>query len=350
MEIQHGVALGPRTTLELGGTAEYFVAATSHPEIAEATAFAQSKRLPLTILGGGSNCIVPDEGIAGLVLHLATRGIERRRDGDSIRVRVAAGEDWCAFVETMVAENFAGVECLAGIPGNVGATPVQNVGAYGQDVAQTICDVEVLDLQTQKIAHLDTAACQFAYRTSWLKKNPGRYVVLSVEFRLRPDGKPTRTYAELQRHTSADATLSAVLTKVLELRTRKSMVLNVEDVNRRSAGSFFTNPIVDPTAHREVVTRALSRKVVTSADGVPSWPGAEGIKLSAGWLIERAGFAKGVRDGNFGLSTKHALAIVHHGGGTTQELLAFSQRIQTAVEQTWNVRLEREPRILGVDG
>ncbi len=341
--LRRDVPLAPLTTLGLGGPAEWLLEAREEAQVVEALRWARARALPVSLLGGGSNLLVPDEGVRGLVLRLATRGV---RSLDPGRRRVAAGEDWDRLVARCVAERLAGVECLAGIPGRVGAAPIQNIGAYGQEVAETIAEVGVLDLATLQRHRLGPEQCGFGYRDSAFKRDPSRYLVLDVTFALRPRGRPSVRYRELQQHVTEAASLAEVRQTVLSLRRRKSMVLRADDPNRRSAGSFFVNPVVSPEHADALVARAVREGIVSSGAKVPRWIVPGGVKLAAGWLIERAGFPKGTRRGNVGLSSAHALALVHHGGGTTAELLAFAEAIRRAVHARFGVTLEREPRIL----
>jgi UDP-N-acetylmuramate dehydrogenase len=345
-ELERDVPLAPRTTLELGGRAEYFLAARTDEALHHAMAWAQHEGLPVTFLGGGSNAIVPDEGVRGLVIAMESRGVTVDRSGEKVRVRVAAGEDWDPFVARAVGEGWAGLECLAGIPGKVGATPIQNVGAYGQEVSHTVVSVGCLDRTTGETVQRSASECAFGYRDSDFKQRPGRYVVTEVTFDLVPGGAPTLAYRELVERAPSDPSLEAVRALVVELRRGKSMVLDPSDPNRRSAGSFFTNPIAGAeqvaAVEREAARRALGP--------VPQWAVEGGTKLAAGWLIERAGFPKGRRKGAVGQSSKHALALVHHGGGTTAELLAYAEEIADGVREVFGVTLEREPRLLGTDG
>ena len=342
MQLRRDVALAPMTTLELGGPAEHFLDARSTEELIEGLRWAAEQGHDVSILGGGSNLIVPDEGVRGLVIRLGSKGIEV----DGTRVVVQAGEDWDSFVARSVAEGWAGLECLSGIPGYVGASPVQNVGAYGQDVSETIVEVGVLDPRTLQRSTLKNAECAFAYRDSRFKRSPHEWIVVDVTFELRAGGAPTIRYAELQKNIGANASLAQTREKVIELRKRKSMVIDPSDPNRRCAGSFFTNPFVSPSAAERLVADAVAEGIVDSEDRVPRWPDGDRVKLAAGWLIERAGFAKGTRRGNVGLSTQHALALVHHGGGTTRELLAFADEVRAGVRERFGVELEREPRLL----
>ncbi len=344
-DLQRDVPLAPRTTLELGGPAEYFLEGRSLEALHAGMRWAKAEGHSVTFLGGGSNAIVPDEGVRGLVIAMATRGVDVTRNADEVRVRAQAGEDWGEFVTRAVAEGWAGVECLAGIPGQVGSTPIQNVGAYGQDVSHTVVRVGCIDRLKHELLELEPEHCGFGYRDSHFKRHPGRYVVTDVTFALRPGGAPTLAYRELVERAPSDPSLEAVRALVVELRRAKSMVLDPTDPNRRSAGSFFTNPIVDAGSLAKVEAEAARREL----GPVPQWAVEGGTKLAAGWLIERAGFPKGSRRGAVGQSTKHALALVHHGGGTTAELLAYADTIVAGVREVFGVTLEREPRLLGRD-
>lgn len=332
------VPLAPLTTLSLGGPAAYFVEATSDEVLLEALAWAQRRALPVRILGSGSNLVVGDRGVDGLVVHMAQRGVHHEAvDRDVVRVSAQAGEPWDDFVAHVVAEGLWGLECLSGIPGQVGATPIQNVGAYGQEVAQTIERVKVLDRHTRRVEHLSPADCGFAYRESRFKRNPQTFVVLEVTFRLRRNGQAALRYRELEAAFAQhpNPSLQAVRDQVLQLRRRKSMVLDPADPNRRSAGSFFKNPVV-PEAH-------FQRFVARTRVAVPHWPTPTGVKLAAAWLIEQSGYQKGHRRGPVGISSAHALALVHHGGGRTQDLLALARDIQEAVQSRFDIELEQEP-------
>lgn len=335
------VPLAPRTTFELGGPARFFATATSEDDVLEAVRFAEDQSLALTILGGGSNVIVPDDGVAGAVLAMDIRGVDLTEHGENkVAAYVGAGEDWDAFVARAVAENLAGVECLSGIPGKVGATPIQNVGAYGQDVAQTIHSVRVYDREYRSAREQRNVSCMFRYRDSIFKHERSRYIVLGVTFHLRRGGSALRSYAELANATSDTSSLQEVREQVLLLRRKKSMVLDPGDPNRRSAGSFFTNPIVSAKHADEVATRL-------SVETMPRWSEPDGrVKLSAAWLIERCGFARGQRWGAFGISSAHALALVHHGQGSTSALLDVADKIEHTVRERTGIALEREPVLL----
>jgi UDP-N-acetylmuramate dehydrogenase len=320
------------------------VRAEDEATVVEALRWAEDEGISAAILGGGSNLIVPDEGYAGLVIHMRIDDIEFHEDGV---VYAAAGAPWEAVVDGAVSRNWAGLECLTGIPGSTGATPIQNVGAYGQEVAEVIESVRVLRRDTLELEELDSQECAFGYRDSLFKREPDRFVVCAVRFALRPNGPGTIRYAELEKTVGTEAALGEVRRAVLDLRGRKSMVIDPDDPNHRSAGSFFLNPIVSAAHAERVVERALSEHLVATRAEVPWYPvGGGTVKLAAGWLIERAGIPKGSRRGAIGVSTKHALALVHHGGGTTADLLAFADEIQARVRDRFGIELQREPRLL----
>jgi UDP-N-acetylmuramate dehydrogenase len=351
MTVRQNVALAPMTTLELGGPARFFVEASGDDDLQAALEFAGQRSLPAFVLGGGSNLVVPDAGFDGLVIRMASAGVSFRSEGDAVLCEVAAGEPWDQVVSAAVGRDLAGLECLSGIPGSAGATPIQNVGAYGQEVADTVRGVRVLERGTGAIVTLDAAACGFAYRDSAFKRDPGRHVVLGVSFALRPGGAPTVRYTELAAalaSSPAAPSLAQVRATVLELRRRKSMVIVADDPNRRSVGSFFTNPVLAPAAAEAVVARALAAGVVDDPAKLPRYPAAGGqVKLAAGWLIERSGMTRGLRRGTVGISSAHALALVHHGGGRTADLLALAREVRAAVDDRFGVWLAPEPVILG---
>ncbi len=325
------VPLAPLTTLGLGGPAERLITVDEEAELVDVL----RRTDPVLVLGGGSNLVLPDEGLAGTVVRIATRGVLLTPDGDDVLVEVQAGESWDALVAQAVDEGLAGIECLAGIPGLVGGTPIQNVGAYGQEVAQTVVGVRVLDRRSGDVATLTDLG--FAYRWSRFKAEPSRWVILAVTYRLRRDplAQPVRA-GDLERAVGPDpAPLAQVREAVLALRRSKGMVLDATDPDSRSAGSFFTNPIV-------------SAEQAAAIPGAPTYPEADGrVKLSAAWLIEQAGFAKGAFDGPVGLSTKHTLAIVHRGGGTTADLLRVARSVRAGVHDRFGIVLEAEPVLVG---
>jgi UDP-N-acetylmuramate dehydrogenase len=337
VQLEHDVELAALTTLELGGRARHFVRALSEQDVVEALAFASERGLRVWVLGGGSNVVVPDAGLDGLVLSIGLRGIET--DTASARVEAAAGEPWDALVETMVERGFAGIECLSGIPGLVGATPIQNVGAYGQEVSETITSVRAYDREARRFVELGPAECAFSYRDSLFKsRQPGRHVVTAVSFALRAGGIPSLRYPELrQRFADGVPSLAEVRSTVLAIRRAKSMLVEAGDENRRSCGSFFLNPIV-PAA----VAAAAGERF--SGLEMPRYPQPDGrVKLSAAWLIEHSGLPKGLRSGNVGISSRHALALVCHAGATTRELMAFAEQLRARVQEQSGISLSPEP-------
>jgi UDP-N-acetylmuramate dehydrogenase len=330
---QTGVPLAPLTTLGLGGPAARLITAYDEGEVVAAVRVARG---PLLVLGGGSNVVLPDEGFDGTVVRIASTGQTRQREGDAVVLEVAAGEDWDALVASCVAEQLVGVEALSGIPGLVGATPVQNVGAYGQDVSQTVVQVRAYDRQADEVVTLTD--CGFAYRWSRFKAAPDRWVVLAVTYRLshEPLGRELR-YPELARalgvEVGARVPVADVRDAVLRLRRGKGMVIDPADPDTRSAGSFFTNPILPPDA---------------VPPGAPSYPEADGlVKVPAAWLIEHAGFAKGAFDGPVGISSKHTLALVNRGGATTADLLRVARAVRDGVRDRFGVELVPEPVLVG---
>jgi UDP-N-acetylmuramate dehydrogenase len=344
LEIERDVSLAPLTSLELGGPAKYFVRATDETILVDALRWAANEELPSAVVAGGSNLIVPDEGYEGLVIQMAIDELDFREGGT---VSAGAGVAWKTVVTGAVDRGWAGLECLAGIPGSTGATPIQNVGAYGAEVAEVIARVRVLRRDTLAFDELAPEDCGFGYRDSRFKREPDRFVVSGVDFALRPNGPGAIRYAELAKHVGPDATLAEIQRAVLELRRQKSMLIEPNDPNRRSAGSFFLNPVVSVADADRLVELALLEKLVKAVEEVPRYPSEDArVKLAAGWLIEKAGVAKGTRRGAIGVSSKHALCLVHHGGGTTAELLAFAEEIRARVFDRFGVRLEREPRLL----
>ena len=331
----------------VGGVARYFVDAPDEAAVADALAWAHARGLAARLLGGGSNVLIADSGVDGLVIRLGLRGIETRADAGAIMLTAAAGEPWDDLVRLTVERGWAGLECLSGIPGLVGATPIQNVGAYGQDVSETVTAVRAFDRRRGRVITLAAAECGFAYRDSTFKSGePGRWVVLSVTYRLSPGGAPAVRYADVERglHEAGltSPTLADVRDTVLRVRRSKSMVLDPTDPNRRSCGSFFTNPVVS-------APEAARAQAVLADAPMPQWPQADGrIKLSAAWLIERAGFARGHRAGAVGLSTRHTLAVVAHDGARAADIAAFARHIQHTVVAKFGVRLTPEPVFWGI--
>ncbi|WP_437742162.1 UDP-N-acetylmuramate dehydrogenase [Sorangium sp. So ce1504] len=368
LDVRESVQLAPLTTLGVGGPARYFAEVDGEAAVVEAFRFAEARGVPLFVLGGGSNLLIADRGVDALVLRVRVRGIEllrgRGEDGGAgagdggeagrALVRAGAGEAWDDLVARSVVEGWAGVECLSGIPGDVGATPIQNVGAYGQEVAETIVEVRAIDRATGVAAVLSGADCGFGYRDSRFKRAwRGRYVITAVTFALRPGGAATARYPELQRALAAPAggaapPLGEVRSAVIALRRGKSMVLDPADENRRSAGSFFMNPTLAPGAAAAVIARIEAAGVLAPGEAIPRYPADGGrVKLSAAWLIERAGFAKGTRHGAAGISTRHTLALVNRGGATAEELLGLARRVRRGVLDRFGVALSAEPDLVG---
>jgi UDP-N-acetylmuramate dehydrogenase len=346
--MQRNVSLAAYTSLELGGPAEHFAKISTRDELLEALTWAQKHSLRVHVLGGGSNAIVSDAGLQGLTLLMATTGVSL--EPNTGRVSAQAGDSWDALVERCVQAQLSGIECMSGIPGSVGAAPIQNIGAYGQELSSTVKAVEVLDMQTLQTHWVERDACAFSYRNSRWKHAPGQEIVLALQLELTPNAQPALQYAELTRALDGDQpTPSRVRQRVIELRRNKSMLLE-SDENRRSVGSFFMNPIVSAGEAARVCDAAVERGLIAQASELPRYPQADGsVKLAAAWLIERSGTHKGERHGAVGISTKHCLALVHHGGGTTRALLDLAELVRARVQHTFGIELELEPVRLGFD-
>jgi UDP-N-acetylmuramate dehydrogenase len=344
MIVEYDVSLAERTTLGLGGPAKRLARVERIEDLREALALAAADREPILVLGGGSNLVVRDEGFAGLAIQVGLEDVRVAMAKDEALVAVGAGVVWDDLVAQMCGAGFAGLECMSGIPGLVGATPMQNVGAYGQEVSDTIVLVSVFDRETGEVIEVPAAACDFAYRSSKFRGSD-RWIVLDVVFRLaRGKRSAPIWYPELAKALGvpADGTapLGIVRDTVIALRRGKGMVVDPDDPDSRSAGSFFTNPIVDAAQ-----LAAFRQRVGDAA--YPSWPAADGkTKLAAAWLIERAGFAKGYTRGRVGISTKHALALVNRGGATAHELLELAREIQAGVRERLGIELSVEPIIV----
>ena len=349
MVLQENVALAPFTTFQIGGPGRFFVEAKSHAEIQESVSFARSRDLPLFVLGGGSNLVISDSGFPGLVVKIAITGIEQRpglHEGKAI-FDAGAGESWDRLVSLAVMAQCAGVECLSGIPGSVGGTPVQNVGAYGQEVSETIDSVEVFDLKDGQVREMCAEACGFGYRSSIFNTSErGRFIMLRVSYALIPGGSPHLEYADLKRHFDGRETipdLAETREAVRHIRARKGMLIVEGDPDCRSAGSFFKNPVLTDSQHEELNKRAAAKKLV-----VPSYPALDQRKkVSAAWLVEHSGFARGYGSGRVRISSKHTLALVNQGGATASEVLALKDQIQNRVAELWDIRLEPEPVLVG---
>ncbi|MGI5233377.1 UDP-N-acetylmuramate dehydrogenase [Actinoallomurus sp. CA-142502] len=346
------VNLSGYTTLRLGGPARRFVEAMTDDELIGAVHDADESGEALLVLGGGSNLVVADEGFPGTVVHVATRGVTitpSPRGG--VLVRAQAGEEWEPFVARCVEEGLAGVECLSGIPGRLGATPIQNVGAYGQDVSETIVEVRAYDRERGEVVTLDREACGFGYRSSAFKRSR-RHVVLEVTFALEPADLSTPIrYAELARRLDVPVgdrvPLKDAREAVLALRRGKGMVVDVADPDTRSAGSFFTNPILDPGQVAELERRVADR--LGPDVTFPRYPESDGhVKTSAAWLIDKAGFGKGYARGPVRISTKHTLALTNPDGARTADLLALAREVRDGVRAAFGVTLVNEPVFVGV--
>jgi UDP-N-acetylmuramate dehydrogenase len=343
MQMKENQLLAPLTTFGIGGPARWFVEAVSEDEIAEAAAWARERGVALFVLGGGSNLLISDAGFNGLVLQVGVRGIELR-DG---LFRVGAGEDWDRFVSYAVERGYAGVECLAGIPGTVGGTPVQNVGAYGQEVATAIERVRALDLERKVFQEFAAAECGFAYRHSrFNSEDRGRYVVTRVDYRLESGGLPQLLYADLKNHFNdrlETPALAEVATAVRAIRQAKGMLMVDGDPDCRSAGSFFKNPLVSGDIAERVRTYAESAGVALRV-----YPSADGrVKIPAAWLIEQAGFPRGYALGSAGISSRHTLALINRGGATAEDVRGLAGKIVETVEERFGIRLEMEPVMVG---
>ncbi|PWI07125.1 UDP-N-acetylenolpyruvoylglucosamine reductase [Streptomyces sp. NWU339] len=349
MQELHDAPLAPLTTFRLGGPATRLVTATTDDEVIAVVRQADADGTPLLLIGGGSNLVVGDKGFDGTALVIATQGVTL----DGTHLELAAGEVWTDAVARTVEAGLAGIECLAGIPGSAGATPIQNVGAYGQEVSSTITEVVAYDRTTGETVTLANEECAFSYRHSRFKADPERYVVLRVRFDLEDAGGlsgPVK-YAETARALGVEqgdrVPLAAARETVLGLRAGKGMVLDPEDHDTWSAGSFFTNPILTTAEFTAFRTRA--RQLLGPDTEPPAYPAGEGhTKTSAAWLIDKAGFTKGYGDGPARISTKHTLALTNRGDATTEDLLALAREVVAGVHRTFGIILTNEPVTVGV--
>jgi UDP-N-acetylmuramate dehydrogenase len=338
--VRQDIPLAPLTTMGVGGPARRFVEVSTEAELVEAVRFARSYALPLFVLGGGSNLVIADEGFPGLVLKVAMTDVSL----DGGELTAGAGCDWDTVVAQAVEAGCAGLECLSGIPGTVGATPVQNVGAYGQEVSETITEVRAIDLLTLEPVTLTSRDCRFAYRSSIFNTTDReRYIIVQVAFTLRFGGEPTLRYADLHSHFEGcgdQPTLAEVRDAVREIRHRKGMLIVPGEEDARSAGSFFKNPMITASIYEQLRAEVGSN--------IPSYPAGEGLrKLSAAWLVEQAGFTRGYAKGAAGISSKHALAIVNRGGATAADIIALKDEIQGRVLERFEIELQPEPVFLG---
>ncbi len=344
--VDERVPLAPFTTLGVGGMARWFVAMSEVADVPHVYAWARARNLPVHVLAGGSNVLLADRGFPGLVLRVVLRGIAEIPERSSVLITAAAGEAWDPFVAWAISRGLAGIECLSGIPGSVGATPIQNVGAYGQEVAEVIESVSVFDSVAERMVVLDGRACGFSYRGSRFKyPDAGRFLVCSVTFRLRP-APATVKYPDvldrLRRLGVAAPTLADVRRVVLEIRRAKGMVVDAEDADTRSVGSFFTNPVVD-VARADVIQRAVGTPM-------PRYVTVDGrVKLPAAWLLEQVGAVRGFSHGAVGLSSKHPLAVTNRGGASAAAVVAFAAELKRRVEDRFGLRLVPEPTLVGFE-
>jgi UDP-N-acetylmuramate dehydrogenase len=345
MQILEHVSLAPYTTFGIGGPARWFGEAQTEEDVVKAVNFAREQNLSLFVLGGGSNLLISDAGFPGLVLRICLKGIEEQNSGTTTLFSVAAGENWDKFVELAVERNCAGIECLAGIPGSVGGTPVQNVGAYGQEVAQTIRLVRVLDLETSKFIELSANECGFAYRRSIFNTSErGRYIVTRVKYELKTNADVSIVYVDLKRYFENypdSPTLSEVSEAVRKIRHGKGMLIVPGDPDCRSAGSFFKNPVISLEHFARI-------EAIATGIHVPGYPAGDGqVKLPAAWLLDQAGFHKGYTLGRAGISSRHTLALINRDGASAVDIAALRDAIIAKVDEKFAIRLEPEPVWVG---
>jgi len=347
VQILKDIPLAPYTTLEVGGPARYFAEARAEADVLDALAYAREHALEVFVLGGGSNLLVSDQGWPGLVIKIAITGIAAKNEKDKRIFIAGAGDDWDRLVAYSVAQNCAGIECMSGIPGTVGGTPVQNVGAYGQEVAESITSIRVIDTTSGEAREMSNRECGFAYRTSIFNtREEGRYIVTQVSYALTPAGVPRIEYADLKKYFAASTsqpTLSDVREAVRAIRASKAMLIMPNDDDCRSAGSFFKNPIISAAEYDRIA--ALS---AFGEQKPPRYPAPDGqVKISAAWLVERSGFHKGYTEGRVGISRKHSLAIVNRGGATASEIARFKTKVQEGVQRVFGLQLHAEPVLVG---
>ncbi len=353
--IREGIRLGPYTTLGIGGPARFFAEAFTEDDVLAATDWAAERAVPVFVMGGGSNLLVADQGFSGLVLRVVIKGISSLAEDDKVLVTAGAGEDWDKFVAHCVESNLAGIECLSGIPGLVGGTPVQNVGAYGQGVSETIVAVRVYDRQAREAFTLINAACDFSYRSSIFNTTArDRYVVLEVTYALTPEGKPAVLYPDVKKflgRSHTKATLKEVREAVLSIRASKAMVITPGDPDCKSVGSFFKNPVISTDKLGRIEENIRHNGLLKADARIPHFEmPEEKVKVPAAWLIEKAGYQKGFRQGRVGISSKHTLAIINRGNATASEVLQLMREIQEKVHEKFGIKLVPEPVFLSADG
>ena len=352
-KFKENVTLAEYTSIGLGGAARFFYSCDSLHDVVDAVSFARRESLDWTVLGGGSNIIYQDRGFNGLVVHIAIPGVHIEDSEPGVLCQAGAGVVWDDFVKNTVEKGLTGLECLSGIPGYVGGVPIQNVGAYGQEVRERIVVVSAVDTETLQLVQFSNSECEFDYRRSRFKfRDKGRYIITGVTFRLTQDARPEPHYPELRRRLEADSVFASLKPGaqmlgrmreiVLDLRRSKSMVLDDQDPDSRSCGSFFMNPIMERSRYEEISNRFQSRG---GQGRVPCFETEQGLKVPAAWLVEQSGFPKGFQKGGVGISRKHSLALINRGG-STDELLALAAEIQSGVKSAFGVELEREPVVV----
>lgn len=353
MHLEEHKSLASYTTIGLGGTARWFVSCTTQADIVSALKWAQSNQQKVFVLGGGSNSLIADEGFPGLVIRIQLTGIDWQKSGS---ITVSAGEDWDNFVQASVNHGFAGIECLSGIPGSVGSTPIQNVGAYGQEVKDTIASVQVLSRSTFLPQAFTKEECDFSYRMSRFKRSDrDQFIITSVTFQLKPNAEPSILYPELKRALEADASwqnnnlspsarLQLTRSTVIQIRSKKGMVINPSDPDSRSLGSFFTNPMVSLQQKEQVI--AVAKRLNLPNPPIFPGPDANLWKLSAAWLIEHSGTKKGELCGGAAVSSKHTLALINKDQAKTKDILSLATRIKERVQNVFHIALEQEPDLI----
>ncbi|MGO9953631.1 MAG: UDP-N-acetylmuramate dehydrogenase [Dissulfurispiraceae bacterium] len=347
LDIKENHPMRDLTTFGVGGPARFFTEAVSEDDVVSALGFAKARNIPIFVLGGGSNVLISDEGFPGLIILIGIKGFKSQTEGEDVLAYAGAGEDWQQFVDLCISRAWQGVECLAGIPGRVGASPVQNIGAYGQDVSQTIAGVRTIEIDTTESVYISNKECGFGYRKSTFNSfAAGKYIITGVTFRLKRNGAPSIRYREIEKYfeNSHDITIKQVRDAVISIRDAKGLLIREGHDLFRSAGSFFKNPIVSPEQFKEI------ESFVEQAGGCSNWAwqlDSGDIKISAACLIQSAGFKRGYRKGNVGISPKHALIIVNYGGASAYEIVGFASEVQKRVFDDFGIFLTPEIRLAG---